>query len=59
MLPVEARLATLVETLALGQGDALELAFTPNVVSKAAKTASMPKNARPAALEVSTFCSMT
>jgi hypothetical protein len=28
-------------------------------VSKAAKTASMPKNARPAAVEVSTLCSMT
>ena len=28
-------------------------------VSKAAKTAGMPKNARPAALEVSTLCSMT
>jgi len=51
--------ATRVDTLALRLGDAFHLALAADLVSKATNTESIPKNARPAAVEVWTCCSMT
>ncbi len=55
---VDRRLAALVNATRLSGADALELALAPEIVSNLAKTPSISRNAFPAAVPVSTGCSV-